>query len=59
MKHYGQYTRGFWISFDESVSLVDLAFHAEKTKMPNKIRAFESDEQAARLSALKKLGIKH
>lgn len=59
MKHYGQYTRGFWVSFDENVSLVDLALHAEKSKMTNKLRAFESDEQSARLLALKELGIKH
>lgn len=57
MKHYGQYTRGFWISFNKSMTLEKLALMAEGAKVKNKERKVQNEEKEARLAALQKLGI--
>ena len=59
LKHYGRYTRGFWISFHKKVSLEDLILQAERGKSSNKIKDLKNKEEEARRSALAKLGIDH
>lgn len=57
MKHYAQHTRGFWVSFNKSMTVKELALIAEKAKVSNKIKRTQNDEKEARLAALEKLGI--
>lgn len=57
MKHYAQHTRGFWVSFNKSMTVKDLALIAEKAKVSNKIKRAQNEEKEARLAALEKLGI--
>lgn len=56
LKHYANYTRGFYVSF--KMPLVELIFQVEKNKKSNKLKEQKEKEEAAKIEALNRLNKK-